>query len=58
MADAGYFGNDAIEHVQAMGTELLVPAERPRHGSTPVPLTHNLLKVFRLAPHAVAKLAT
>jgi transposase len=31
-ADAGYFGERAIERVAAMGTELLVPPARQKHG--------------------------
>ena len=31
-ADAGYFGEPAIERVAAMGTELLVPPGRQKHG--------------------------
>ena len=32
-ADAGYFGEEAIERVEAMGTELLVPPNRQKHGA-------------------------
>ena len=31
-ADAGYFAEPAIERVSAMGTELLVPPQRQKHG--------------------------
>lgn len=31
-ADAGYFGEGALERVAAMGTELLVPPRRQKHG--------------------------
>ena len=31
-ADAGYFSEEAIERMQAMGTELLVPPNRQKHG--------------------------
>jgi transposase len=34
-ADAGYFSEQAIERVQAMGTELLVPPNRQKHGESP-----------------------
>jgi hypothetical protein len=33
-ADAGYFSEEAIERVQAMGTELLVPPNRQKHGAS------------------------
>ncbi len=35
-ADAGYFSEAAIERVEAMGTELLVPAHRQKHGTSSV----------------------
>ena len=31
-ADAGYFSEKAIDAVNAMGTQLLVPADRQKHG--------------------------
>ena len=33
-ADAGYFSERAIEAVEAMGTNLLVPPDRQKHGAT------------------------
>jgi transposase len=33
-ADAGYFSEEAIERVQSMGTELLVPPNRQKHGES------------------------
>jgi transposase/molybdopterin-binding protein len=34
-ADAGYFSADAIEKVEALGTRLLVPPHRQKHGAPP-----------------------
>jgi len=33
-ADAGYFSEEAIERVESMGTELLVPPNRQKHGAS------------------------
>lgn len=123
-ADAGYFSEAAIERVEAMGTELLIPPDRHQHGEAPleakephegtsftermrsklrtelasalyrmrkaivepvfgqikgargirrfslrglesvraewrfIAMTHNMLKLFRRAPHAIAPRAT
>ena len=37
-ADAGYFAELALERVAAMGTELLVPPGRQKHGESSLPL--------------------
>ena len=50
-ADAGYFAEAALEQVAAMGTELLVPPDRQRHGAnTRSPAAERMRRKLQGAP--------